>query len=443
MKINQLLFISLFIATVFAVSSCSNSPYPGFKKTENGVYAKFYHKSKDGKKPVETDVITVKMDYRLKDTLIFTSKDMPEALVFPMIAPTFSGDVYAGLALMSVDDSATFVFPADSFFLKTAGMPQLPEYVTAGSPMYFDIKLLKVQTQAEVEAERIAQLAEMKAQEMTNLHEYLTANGITIAPTESGLYFIETKKGSGRLPKVGEMLQVHFIVSVLGGNQLFSSYNQNPIDVEYGKQFDTKGFDEAIGYLSKGAKATVIVPSSMAFDSLGRSNMIPPYTTLVYELELLNIRSVEEVQKERAAKAKAEELARTQAKTNETAKIAKYLKDNNIAKEPLPSGLYYIETQQGTGSQAAVGKKVKVHYTLYNIAGKKLQSSIESNSPYEFVLGQKSVIDGWEEGLTYMKAGGKAMLIVPSSLAYGENQRGPDIPPYSPLVFEIEMLEVN
>lgn len=149
------------------------------------------------------------------------------------------------------------------------------------------------------------------------------------------------------------------------------------------------------------------------------------------------------MQAERAAKAKAEELQKEQAKISEAGKISKYIRDNKINVAPSESGLYYIETLAGTGMKAEAGKSVKVHYTLYNIEGKKLQSSKDMDKPFEFVLGQGQVIKGWDEGIAYMKAGGKATLLVPSVIAYGANQRGADIPPYSPLVFEVELLEVK
>jgi len=104
--------------------------------------------------------------------------------------------------------------------------------------------------------------------------------------------------------------------------------------------------------------------------------------------------------------------------------------------------LYYIEKEAGTGAQAESGKTVKVHYTLYNIEGQKLQSSLDGGQAFSFELGKGQVIQGWDEGIALMKAGGKATLLLPSNLAYGSVARGEDIPAYSPLVFDVELLEV-
>jgi FKBP-type peptidyl-prolyl cis-trans isomerase len=450
MKIKLLIINAIFISLASLFVSCSQGPYKGFELVGEQVYIKYHQKGDvESGSPKVDDFVTVSMEYRVKnkitsqDTTLFSTREYPEPITFPLIEPTFKGDIYAGLSFLVAGDSVTLAFPADSFYVKTAGIPEMPEFIEPGTTMYFDMKLISFKTAEEVETENRVKLQQAKEEEIRLLAEYIGANNINVAPLESGLYFIEQKMGTGRLPKEGDMLQLHFNVGLVNGMQLFSSFEQDPIDVEFGKTFDTKGFDEALAYLRKGSKAQIIVPSSLAFDSVGRSQMIPPYTTLVYEIELLNIRDISQVQAERAAKARVEELAKEQAQFSEAAKIGKYIKDNNIQKEPSPTGLFYIETEAGTGAQAVEGKKVKVHYTLYNIEGRKLQSSKDMDRPFEFVLGRGEVIQGWEEGVAMMKAGGKARLIVPSALAYGASQRGEDIPPYSPLVFEVELLEVN
>ncbi len=122
--------------------------------------------------------------------------------------------------------------------------------------------------------------------------------------------------------------------------------------------------------------------------------------------------------------------------------LQKYLKDNNITVKPTASGLYYIEKAKGTGPQAVAGKKVSVHYTGTLLNGKKFDSSRDRNEPFEFTLGKGEVIKGWDEGIALMNQGGKAILIVPSGIAYGDRSMG-DITPYSTLVFDVELIEVK
>jgi len=72
--------------------------------------------------------------------------------------------------------------------------------------------------------------------------------------------------------------------------------------------------------------------------------------------------------------------------------------------------------------------------------GTVFDSSIERGEPFPFPLGQGQVIKGWDEGIAMMKKGGKALFIIPSSIAYGDRGAGDLIPPYTPLLFEVELV---
>ena len=103
-----------------------------------------------------------------------------------------------------------------------------------------------------------------------------------------------------------------------------------------------------------------------------------------------------------------------------------------------------IETlQEGAGEPAKAGDTVTVNYvgTLEN--GTKFDSSIDRGQPFEFTLGQNSVIQGWEQGVVGMKVGEKRRLTIPPGLAYGENGAGDIIPPNATLIFEIDMLGIK
>jgi len=104
------------------------------------------------------------------------------------------------------------------------------------------------------------------------------------------------------------------------------------------------------------------------------------------------------------------------------------------------SGMVYQEIKAGTGEAPKATDKVKVHYkgTLTN--GTVFDSSIDRGQPATFGLNQ--VIKCWTEGVQMMKVGGKAKLVCPSDIAYGDQGHPPTIPPGSTLVFEVELLEI-
>jgi len=291
---------------------------------------------------------------------------------------------------------------------------------------------------------------------MSRLEAYIQANQITAQPAASGVYYLETKKGSGKSPGPDQYVSAHFTVSLLGGEKLFSTIDGGePLDFQYGSQFENKGFMEIIGMMKEGGKANAIVPSSMAFGAQGAGNgIVPPFTTLYYDIELIKIISKEQFDAKQAkkqaeqAKMQAEMQEKMKAQNAEREKeempiLEKYLKDNNITPTTtLPSGLIYIETQAGKGSKPVEGNKVKVHYTGTLLDGTKFDSSVDRGKPFEFTLGRGEVIDGWDQGIALMSEGGKATLIIPSKLAYQDKGSGRTIPPYATLIFEVELVEI-
>jgi len=101
------------------------------------------------------------------------------------------------------------------------------------------------------------------------------------------------------------------------------------------------------------------------------------------------------------------------------------------------------DTKIGNGKFAELGKRVSVHYTGWTMDGKQFDSSRTTNSPFEFTLGTREVIKGWDIGIQGMREGGKRELMIPSELAYGKQGHPAGIAPNSDLKFEVELLAVN
>ena len=105
------------------------------------------------------------------------------------------------------------------------------------------------------------------------------------------------------------------------------------------------------------------------------------------------------------------------------------------------SGLVYYEMKEGDGAQPTTANTVEVHYHGTLTDGTVFDSSVERGQTISFPLG--GVIKGWQEGLAMMKEGGKATLVIPYDLAYGEAGSGDTIPPGATLKFEVELFKVN
>jgi FKBP-type peptidyl-prolyl cis-trans isomerase FkpA len=107
------------------------------------------------------------------------------------------------------------------------------------------------------------------------------------------------------------------------------------------------------------------------------------------------------------------------------------------------TGLQYQVLIKGNGPEAKAGDNVSVHYTGWLMDGKKFDSSVDRNQPFDFSLGAGQVIQGWDQGVSGMQVGEKRVLIIPPELGYGARGAGGVIPPNATLKFEVELLKIN
>lgn len=103
-----------------------------------------------------------------------------------------------------------------------------------------------------------------------------------------------------------------------------------------------------------------------------------------------------------------------------------------------------IETlTAGSGASPKKGDLVTVHYTGWLTTGEKFDSSVDRDEPFQFALGARQVIAGWDQGVAQMKIGDKVRLTLPPELAYGARGFPGAIPPNATLIFEVELLEIG
>jgi FKBP-type peptidyl-prolyl cis-trans isomerase FkpA len=293
MKKNNLLIL-LSASLILTFSSCSE-----YKTTDGGLKYKFFEQNDDAQKPVLGDVMTVDMSYKVEgtDSIIFNSKDLKEASKLMLVKPIYKGDISEGLALMGVGDSASFVVSADSFYFKNVGLDKLPEFITTGSNLVFYIKLKSIQLKADYEIEQkakmekiTAMMEERKAKEPEEIKKFIKDSSIVVKPTATGLYYIEKKRGTGAKAATGKTVSVHYTGRLLDGTTFDSSVGSKPIEFALGSNQVIPGWEEGIALMKVGGKAKLLIPSSLAYGSRGAGTVIMPYTPLVFDVELLDVK---------------------------------------------------------------------------------------------------------------------------------------------------------
>lgn len=196
---------------------------------------------------------------------------------------------------------------------------------------------------------------------------------------------------------------------------------------------------EGIMMMRKGDSATFGISPAKFFIEMMKYNELPEHVKdadfLYFDIKVLKIRP-------EPATLRTNRLEKRERRLAEPGKIQRYVTQNNIQVSPTQSGLYIIELQAGEGREAKHGNMVTVHFTGSFLNGRPFDSSYDRGAPITFDLGKGEVIPAWDEAIAGMNAGGKLWLIAPSSIAYGDQQRG-NIKPHTPLIFEIELIKVS
>ena len=417
------------------MASCGEA---GFKKMENGAYMKFYSKGNSEVMPRLRDEATIQMAQYFNDSLLFTTAG-DEPLRIVLTESDFVGDVMDGLLMMHVGDSARLMVPADSVLTISVGMEQVPEeYV--GKAIYYDLKLLSVKPFETLDAERKALLDSLKGAEELFLAPLREDPNNTV--TESGLIVLE-KKGKGKAANLGEYVNFDFTMCNHRGDTVMNSFGVEPVEIQYGEEFISKGFHEALGMVPNGGEMRFVIPSSLAFDSVGYQQYILPYTSMVVRLKMNSVMDKATYDKRQMAKAAEMEAEKNRLTALESKAITDYIKTHGITEAPTETGLYILRQEEGVGNVAQWGDEVTVHFTIKNIKDEQLESSYDYGEPIPFKIGEGQMFPAIEEAVMTMAPGAKATLITPSALAFGEADLGEVLPPYSPLVIELELVDIK
>ena len=257
-----------------------------------------------------------------------------------------------------------------------------------------------------------------------DIQKYITNNKLSYKSTADGMYYTILGQGT-RLPVAKDLVTIHYLISTLTGLKLDSS--STILNRPYNYVYSVNGsvFNYPVSLMNEGERGTFLIPSRLAFGDQTVGSL-PPYSNLKVDVKILKVRNEEEQIEDFIA------LKKYDPKTV----------------EKTSSGLRFIKTKSNpTGDEPKSTQTVKVAYTgrlLYdflksNTDGTKVFDSKFDAGDIEIPLGTRYVVAGFEEGIKKLKVGEKAIIIFPSFVGYGANPQL-NIPAYSPLYFEIELV---
>lgn len=271
---------------LFAMA-CSNDSTESVTTT-SGVKIKYFERGTDS---LELDkILVINAVYKMQDgdTLIASTPGFPLAMFYDNTTAEQSGLIKEVVDMLNVGDSVYFELPVVDLWEVSFRSP-LPDTVGEKETVKVNFKILHQMNQMEYQAFMSEMESKMYEQEYMQeelvLEDFITTNQIEAEKTASGLYYVLQNQGTGDFAQVSDNVQVKYTGTLLNGQQ----FDAGTFSFNLGQGEVIPGWDEGIALLKKGGKATLYIPSKLAYRNRSAGAVIAPFSTLKFEVELLDI----------------------------------------------------------------------------------------------------------------------------------------------------------
>ena len=280
-----------------------------------------------------------------------------------------------------------------------------------------------------------------------------------VQTTAKGARYQIINPHSGDRIKLNDVISFNLTIKTEKDSLLMSSYQRGkPFTTQVQASQSIDDLMDIFTQLTSKDSVKVTIPTDSLFKN--RESERPPFlaknASVIYLLKIERVQTLDEaIAEKKAAEAKIKE-AQDKLRAEEPARIARYVATLQPAVKTTASGLRYQILVPSAKPKPLPGDTLLVNYIGRTLDGKVFDTNLKDEAqkagvlqpgrpyePFQFVVKGQQVIPGWDEGFLLLNRGSKARLIIPSKLAYGENQSGPDIAPYSPLVFDVELLSIK
>ena len=295
--------IALITLLSLTAGICANAQ-DNSVKTPKGALVKVVA-SNPGDKIKLNDVITFDVIQKTeKDSVLFSSYMLGHPLKIQVQASQNVGDLMDALPLLALKDSAYIKVPTDSVFKDHED--QRPPFLKKGSWLVFNVKIQKIQSLQEAIDEKNAAGEKAKSSETIDRDKYIASHKLVVKSTPSGLKYVVTQPSLKPKPQMGDTVLVNYIGRTTSEKVFDSSIqaeaqkaglnqpgrNYEPLQVILGTTPIIKGWNEGLLLLNEGSKAKLIIPSDLGYGADGAGEDITPYSTLIFDVELVKVKPI-------------------------------------------------------------------------------------------------------------------------------------------------------
>ena len=289
--------LSVLLVFTFSPSCRRSGPFKGYATTSTGLYYKIISLGDGMIRPRYGDYLQLTITYKTIDDSVFLDTYLYNEtgmVILPYNKSSFKGSFEEGLNKMNEGDTYSFMVKADSLFKKFFNMP-MPGFLKKDDYVKMEISLNKILTTGEYLDElkkHEVRFVNKELNEKNKLLLFLDTCDANYFSMDSEMYYLPIKQGVGDVVKYGDEVYIHYKGYFLNGIQFESTYTHNkPLQFIFGEEDQViKGMERALILMNEGAKTKFIIPSQLAYGKNGSSTgIIPPFTTVIYEVELLNL----------------------------------------------------------------------------------------------------------------------------------------------------------
>ncbi|MEA3449173.1 MAG: FKBP-type peptidyl-prolyl cis-trans isomerase [Bacteroidota bacterium] len=264
-------------------------PAPFYKTLKNGIRQHVHAYHPNNPYPNIGDVLHLNMDYYINDSLLFSSVEVPGTFKMMLNKPKYQGSINYGLLQMHEKDSAEFIVEASGFFTYTKELINIPDFVSPGDSIRFFVKIIDIVPNTEFQTTQEKKIADARQQENSNIKKYMLEHDIEATNIGDRIY--REIHSQGKVQEIDEdsRVTIHYIGLFLNDSPFSDTKKEGkPFTFDMGKSIVIPGLEKGLSGVKENSKLTLIIPFEQAYGPY-QEGPIPPYSTLVFKIEVLKV----------------------------------------------------------------------------------------------------------------------------------------------------------